>query len=82
MELAGVDPNDVAIESSGSLLRIRGIRRDWIVREGWRHHSMEISYCHFERDIQLPAGVSGFFISSEYNQGMLLIHVATEGGNV
>jgi len=80
VELAGVDLNDIDFELHGAALTILGIRRDWIVDKDWRHHSMEISYCRFRRDIDLPQGMCGGLITSEYRNGMLLIHVTTEGG--
>lgn len=78
VELAGVALEDIEIELHGAVLSISGTRRDWIVGTGWQHHSMEISYCHFQREIALPSAEGGQ-VSSEYRHGMLLIHVAREG---
>jgi len=82
VELAGVALGDITVELNGTALTVRGVRRDWIMEQGWQHHSMEISYCHFRRDIELPAGARGGLISSEYRPGMLLIHVAMEGSDL
>ncbi len=78
VELAGVAHGDIEIELHGAVLNISGIRRDWIVENGWRHHTMEISYCHFRREIELPSNKCGL-VSNEYKDGMLLIHIAMEG---
>ena len=61
-----------------AILSISGIRRDLIANNDWQFQSMEISYCQFMRNIELPAG-DELFISSEYENGMLMIHVSMEG---
>jgi HSP20 family protein len=78
LDLAGVRPEDVTIEVAGSRLEVRGIRRDTFVRLGYRHHSMEISYSHFERTIHLPCSAVKSSFKTEYVQGMLVITVETE----
>ncbi len=78
VELAGIAQEDVEIELRGAVLSIAGLRRDWIKEAGWRHHTMEISYCHFQREIELPLDKGGV-ASTEYRHGMLLIHIAGEG---
>ena len=79
-DLAGVRPQDVRVEASGSSIRVSGVRRDWITEEGWRHYSMEISYCQFERTVELPAQIANTDVSSEYVEGMLIVRIRGRRG--
>jgi HSP20 family protein len=77
LELAGVRQEDVNVEVSGSELFVSGVRRDRFVEEGWTHHSMEITYSHFERVIELPCDLSRASVSIETRNGLLLLRVVT-----
>jgi HSP20 family protein len=77
LELAGVKQEDVNVVASGSELFISGVRRDRFVEEGWSHHSMEITYSHFERVIELPCDLSRASVSIEGHDGLLLVRVVT-----
>jgi HSP20 family protein len=77
LELAGVHQEDVHVETSGSELFVSGVRRDRFVEEGWSHHSMEITYSHFERVIELPCDLSRARVSIESHDGLLLVRVDT-----
>jgi HSP20 family protein len=79
LDLAGVRPEDVSVEVEGPRVFVRGVRRDRIVESGWRHYSMEISYCRFQRSIQLPSSLEGARIASEYRDGMLIVRIDTKG---
>lgn len=79
LELAGVRPDDITLWACGSRLTISGIRRDRIIAEGWSCYAMEISYSRFERSMDLPCEVEAAPLAMECREGMLLIHVATEG---
>jgi HSP20 family protein len=74
-DLAGVLPQDVKVCISGSRVTVSGIRRDWIVEQGYSHHSMEISYNRFERTVELPGDVSQAEYSLEARDGLLLVRV-------
>jgi len=76
LELAGVRQEDVNVVTSGSELFVSGVRRDRFVEEGWSHHSMEITYSHFERVIDLPCDLDYASISIESYDGLLLVRVA------
>jgi HSP20 family protein len=78
LDLAGVKPEDVTVEVRGSMLRIRGARKDRFVERGYRHHSMEISYSRFERTIRLPCSAVKSSFKTEFVEGMLVITVETE----
>ena len=77
LELAGVQEEDVNVTRSGSELFISGVRRDRFVEEGWSPHSMEITYSHFERVIELPCDLSRASVSIESQEGLLLVRVVT-----
>lgn len=77
MELAGVQREDVNVVASGSELFVSGVRRDRFVEEGFSHHSMEITYSHFERVIELPCDLDRASISIEGHDGLMLVRVIT-----
>jgi HSP20 family protein len=77
LELAGVQQEDVNVTTSGSELFVSGVRRDRFVGEGWSHQSMEITYSHFERVIELPCDLSRARVSIESHDGLLLVRVVT-----
>jgi HSP20 family protein len=75
-DLAGVRPEDVQVRLAGSRITVAGIRRDWVVEQGYSYHSMEISYNRFERTIELPGDISGAEYSLEARDGLLLVRVS------
>jgi HSP20 family protein len=75
-DLAGVRPEDVQVRLAGSRITVAGIRRDWVVDQGYSYHSMEISYNRFERTIELPGDISGAEYSLEARDGLLLVRVS------
>jgi len=76
LELAGVRPQDVSVTVHGSQLHVEGVRHDWILEQGWSHHTMEIAYNRFERTIALPCDLAQARITVECRDGMLLLYVA------
>jgi HSP20 family molecular chaperone IbpA len=74
-DLAGVRPEDVKIRIAGSRITVSGVRRDWVVEQGYSYHSMEISYNRFERSIELPGDLSNAEFSLEARDGLLLVRV-------
>ena len=77
-DLAGVRPQDLRLSLSGRFLTVIGERRDHCMEEGCRHHRMEITYSRFERRVELPADVTGAGVTSEYQDGMLLVRITRE----
>ena len=75
VDLAGVCSDDLEIEIRGSILSIRGCRRDTLYREGFVYHQMEITYSRFEKSIQFPTAIEGASIAHDYNDGFLIIHL-------
>jgi HSP20 family protein len=78
-ELAGVRPEDLEVSVRGSVLTVRGKRRDWLHPRPCQCHQMEIAYSHFERGVALPCDLDRARISTEYDHGMLIVHIETEG---
>ncbi len=81
LDLAGVEPCDIAVQVEGSRVRISGSRRDRFLKEGWRCHSMEISYSRFERTVELASPLDASSLEMECDQGMLLVHVGSRSGH-
>jgi len=81
LDLAGVRPDDVEVQIKGRDLTITGARKDLLVREGWRHYSMEIQYDRFERVIRLPKGIGQVQVTRDSKDGMLLVKLQSKGGN-
>jgi HSP20 family protein len=78
LDLAGVRPQDIELIVRGRRLTVRGVRRDCTLEEGQRHYSLEISYNRFERTLDLPGNVEAARISTDYRDGMLLVHLSVE----
>jgi HSP20 family protein len=77
-ELAGVRPEDIHLSVAGNRLRLEGRRRDWFVEEGCTHYRMEITYCQFERTVELPCSLDSATITTELQHGLLLVRMETE----
>jgi HSP20 family protein len=80
VDLAGVCSDELEIEIRGSLLSIRGCRRDTHYREDFVCQQMEITYSRFEKSIQFPTRIEGASIEQDYSDGFLIINVRSEQG--
>ena len=78
VDLAGICSDELEVEIRGSLLSIRGCRRDTHYREGFIFHQMEITYSRFEKTIQFPGPIEGATVGQDYKDGFLIINVHTE----
>jgi HSP20 family protein len=78
-ELAGVRAEDIDLEVLGPRMTIRGTRRDCERHEECRCYLMEISYSQFERSLELPCNLERADITTSFRDGMLLVHIRTEG---
>lgn len=78
-DLAGVQVGDVSVTLRGRSLTISGVRRDLFLEEGFRYHSMEISYNRFERSLAMPANLESARVTIEAREGLLLVRMITEG---
>ena len=79
-ELAGVRPEDIHLTVRGRRLTVEGARRDLFVEEECSCYRMEISYSHFERTIELPCEPDPSRVRTDYQYGLLLVHIQTEEG--
>ena len=78
VDLAGVCMDELEVEIRGTILSIRGCRKDTHIREGFTYHQMEITYSRFEKSIQFPAPIEGASIRQDYSDGFLIIDVRRE----
>jgi HSP20 family protein len=78
-DLAGVQPEDIHLQVEGPILRVHGVRRDWTLEQGCHHHRLEIAYSQFERHLEFPVSLEQASLSTEYQAGMLLVHIRVEG---
>ncbi len=78
-DLAGVRPEDLSVSVAGQRLTVRGRRRDCTLEQGHRYYRMEIAYSHFERSVELPTNLDPTRFSTEFDNGMLLVRLRTEG---
>jgi HSP20 family protein len=77
MELAGVPAAEVQLHAQRNVLHVQGRRRDLCVQGGYTCHRLEISYTNFERSITLPGIIDTGCIRTEYQDGILRIHLRT-----
>ena len=78
LELPGVDPNAVRLESTERMLVVSG-RRERPHAAGARWHQVEIEYGPFERRIELGEEVDVGAATAEYDAGMLRIELPLAG---
>ncbi len=78
VDLAGVQPQDVAVIIDGDLLRISGSRRDGTCGEGVSHYQLEITYSRFEKMIRFPRSIEHAAIERDYHDGLLILHLREE----
>jgi HSP20 family protein len=78
-DLAGVRLEDIHLEVQGRTLSVAGVRRDWVLEEGYQYHALEIAYCEFERQLTFPTDLEHARLTTQYHDGMLLVHLQTEG---
>jgi HSP20 family protein len=74
-DVAGVRREDVEVRIAGPRITVSGVRRDWVLEQGYVHYSMEISYNRFERTIALPGDLTNAEFSLETRDGLLLVRV-------
>ena len=75
VDLAGVRSDDLEISISDRNLKIRGCRRDTLIREDFSYQQMEITYSRFEKTIQFPKQIEGASVAHDYRDGFLIIDV-------
>jgi HSP20 family protein len=80
IELAGVRQDEFELRLSGRQLVLTGRRRDWQIRDRGQCQSLEITYDEFERRFDFPIDLSQAHISTDYEQGMLIVRITPPGG--
>jgi HSP20 family protein len=78
-DLAGIRPEDIRVQVEGHVLHVQGTRHDYVLEEGCHYHSLEIAYSRFERQVEFPMSLEQARITTEYQEGMLLVRIHTEG---
>lgn len=72
LELAGIDPQTIALEIDGRTLLVRGSRADQGAHDKI-YHQMEVNYGLFERQLLLPVEVDASDAKAYYEDGFLRI---------
>lgn len=72
LELAGIDPANIALEIEDGVLRVSGVRLDKRHPDAI-YQQMEIDYGRFERVIPLPQEADSSRATANYNAGFLEI---------
>jgi HSP20 family molecular chaperone IbpA len=72
VELPGIDPDSVAVSTSGRVLVIAGTRERPTI-PGARYQAMEIEYGAFERRVELGEDVDANDATATYERGLLKI---------
>lgn len=80
-EVAGVALQDVTIELQGNSVVLSGVRRDTLLAEGDSYYALEISYCRFERRIDLPTPVDQAELRVSASDGLLILRLTVERSN-
>jgi HSP20 family protein len=75
-EIPGVDPKDVEVTVSGSMLTVSGEKKDVREEKGKHVWRSECSYGSFCRSVQLPDGVDPEKVTAEHANGILTVKVA------
>lgn len=78
VDLAGVCQDDLELELDQSYLKIRGCRRDTLIKEGFSYQQMEITYSRFEKTIQFPCAIEGASVGHDYHDGFLIVRLRCE----
>jgi len=75
-ELPGVDPKDLDIRVEGSLLTIRGEKKQETQEKRKDYHYVERQYGSFHRTVQLPSTVDPDKVDAVFKDGVLSVTIA------
>lgn len=78
VELAGVSADDVKIDVQGNHLYIAGCRKDRTCAAGVSYQQMEITYSHFEKNLEFPASIERAKLEYNFENGLLMVHLVKE----
>ncbi|MBA2565562.1 MAG: Hsp20/alpha crystallin family protein [Gemmatimonadetes bacterium] len=76
-ELPGVRVDQVRVALRGNSVVLSGVRRDTYHEEGESYYKMEISYCRFERRIELPCPVEDAEVRLSTDNGLLFLRLVS-----
>jgi HSP20 family protein len=78
VELAGVSADDIEIDIQGNQLYIAGCRKDRTCAAGVSYQQMEITYSHFEKNLEFPASIERAKLEYNFENGLLMVHLVKE----
>ncbi len=73
MEIPGVNEKDIDLKIEGTVLTIKGERKNGLESEGYNLYQVESYYGQFSRSFTLPETVDPDKISAQYRNGVLVI---------
>ncbi len=72
-ELPGMTENDIDVELTDNVLKIRGEKKDERETKDHQFHRVERSFGMFERAVPLPTNVKRDGVSATFKQGVLTV---------
>jgi HSP20 family protein len=75
VDRAGVSPDDLQITLRGTILELKGLRRDSSYAEGVSYQQLEITYSRFEKRIQFPCSIENATLERDYRDGLLVLRL-------
>ena len=75
VDIAGMDPKEIAVHTDGNVLRISGVRKDLIPPGKKQFHALEIQVGPFQRLIGIPAPVDRDSVTTRCANGLLDIRL-------
>jgi HSP20 family protein len=78
VDLAGICSDELEIELDQAILKIRGCRKDTLIKDGFSYQQMEITYSRFEKTIQFPCAIEAASLKHDYRDGLLIINLRCE----
>jgi HSP20 family protein len=79
-ELPGVDPKEIEINVTGTVLTLRGEKKNEHEEESSDYHYVERHYGSFHRSVQLPSSVESDKVDATYKDGVLTVRMPKHPG--
>ncbi len=73
IDLPGIQPDDVKVETEDNILTVSGEMGDTIQHEGDRYHYRERRYGAFQRRVRLPNTLDSEKVDAAFDNGVLTI---------
>jgi len=74
-EVPGMDPGDIEVSVTGSMLTLRGEKRTEEEQKGESFHRMERRYGAFVRTVELPASIDAGKVDATCRNGVLVVRL-------